>query len=116
MNTLNIDTFNEILLKAAKDEESKVKILESELAIVADMFYSEVAVLLDELVDNGYKSEQFQKILNIKNNSERLLEMLEELQSKTESDEQEEIDDYRDRLDELEREEYYESKYGKEQE
>jgi hypothetical protein len=32
------------------------------------------------------------------------------------SDEQEEVDDWRDRLDELEREEYYESKYGKEQE
>ena len=29
---------------------------------------------------------------------------------------QEKVDDYRDRLDELEREEYYESKYGKEQE
>lgn len=35
---------------------------------------------------------------------------------KAESDEQEKVDDYRDRLDELEREEYYESKYGKEQE
>ena len=32
------------------------------------------------------------------------------------SNEQEEVDDWRDRLDELEREEYYESKYGKEQE
>jgi len=31
-------------------------------------------------------------------------------------DEQEKVDDYRDRLDELEREEYYESKYGKEKE
>ena len=35
---------------------------------------------------------------------------------KAESDEQERVDDYRDRLDELEREEYYESKYGKEKE
>ena len=33
-----------------------------------------------------------------------------------ESEEQEKVDDYRDILDELEREEYYESKYGKEQE
>lgn len=32
------------------------------------------------------------------------------------SEEQEKVDDYRDILDELEREEYYESKYGKEQE
>ena len=30
------------------------------------------------------------------------------------SEEQEKVDDYRDILDELEREEYYESKYGKE--
>lgn len=29
------------------------------------------------------------------------------------ADKQENVDDYRDRLDELEREEYYESKYGK---
>ena len=32
------------------------------------------------------------------------------------ADWQEEVDDWRDRLDELEREEYYESKYGKEKE
>ena len=38
------------------------------------------------------------------------------ISGKVESDEQEKVDDYRDRLDELEREEYYESKYGKEQE
>lgn len=86
MNTLNIDTFNNILLQAAKDEESKVKILEAELAMVADIFYSEVAVLLDELENNGYKSEQFEKILNIKNNSERLLKMCEELKDKAESE------------------------------
>lgn len=87
MNTLNIDTFNEILLKAAKDEESKVKILETELEMTSNIYYSEVAVLLDELEQAGYKSEQFQKIQNIKDNSERLFEMLEELQSKAESEE-----------------------------
>ena len=38
------------------------------------------------------------------------------IKADTESGEQEKIDDYRDILDELEREEYYESKYGKEQE
>lgn len=81
MSKINIDSFNEILLKAAKDEKSKIKILEMELAMVADMFYSEVAVLLDELEKSGYKSEQFQKIINIKNNSERLLEMVEELKA-----------------------------------
>lgn len=89
MNTLNIDTFNNILLQAAKDEESKVKILEAELAMVADMLDLEVTVLLDELVNNGYKSEQFEKILNIKNNSMRLIEMYEELKDKAESEEEE---------------------------
>ena len=86
MNTLNIDTFNDILLKAAKDEESKIKIIEAELEMIANIFYPEVAVLLDELEQTGYKSEQFQKIQNIKDNSERLIEMLEELQSKAESE------------------------------
>lgn len=84
MSTLNIDTFNDILLKAARDEESKIKIIEAELGMVANIFMDEVGLLLDELEKNGYKSEQFQKIQNIKNNSERLLEMLEELQDKAE--------------------------------
>lgn len=87
MSTLNIDTFNDILLKAARDEESKIKIIEAELGMVANIFMDEVCLLLDELKKNGYKSEQFQKIQNIKNNSERLLEMLEELQDKAERSE-----------------------------
>jgi len=89
MSTLNIDTFNEILLKAAKDEESKIKILEAELEMTANIYYSEVAVLLDELVQTGYKSEQFQKIQNIKDNSERLIEMVEKLKDKAESEDEE---------------------------
>lgn len=88
MSTFNIDTFNDILLKAAKDEESKIKIIEAELGIVANMFMDEVGLLLDELEKNGYKSEQFQKIQNIKNNSERLLEMFEELQGNAERSEE----------------------------
>lgn len=84
MSTLNIDTFNNILLKAAKDEESKIKIIEAELGMVANIFMDEIGLLLDELEESGYKSEQFQKIQNIKNNSERLLVMLEELQGKEE--------------------------------
>ena len=56
IDTLNVDTFNDILLKAAKDTESKVKILEAELEITSNIYYSEVAVLLDELDHTGYKS------------------------------------------------------------
>ena len=89
MSTLNIDTFNEILLKAAKDEESKIKILEAELEMTADIFMSEVSILLDELEKNGYKSEQFQKIIYIKDNTESLFVMLEELKSKVSGKEQE---------------------------
>lgn len=86
MSTLNIDTFNDILLKAAKDEESKVKILEAELEMTSNIYYSEVAVLLDELEQTGYKSEQFQKVQNIKNNAVRLIVMLEELRGTAESE------------------------------
>ena len=84
MSTLNIDTFNDILLKAAKDDESKIKILEAELSMAANVFMDEVELLLDELEKSGYQSEQFQKIINIKDNSERLLNMLDELKEKTE--------------------------------
>lgn len=82
ISTLNIDTFNGILLEAAKDEESKIKILEAELEIVASLYMAEVAKLLDELENNGYKSEQFQKIINLKNNTESLFVMHDELKSK----------------------------------
>lgn len=82
MAGLNINSFNEILLSAAKDEEAKIKILEAEMRMCADLFMNEVCVLLDELESNGYKSKQFTKIQNIKDNSESLLAMLEELQNK----------------------------------
>lgn len=90
MNGLNIDTFNETLetlLQAAKDEESKIKILEVEIGMTADVFYSEVAELLDELEKNGYTSERFQRIINIKDNIEHLLEMFEEMKAKAEGEE-----------------------------
>ena len=77
--SLNINSFNEILLGAAKDDKARVKLLEYELSACADIFYSEVGVLLDELVDNGYESEQFSKILNIKNSSEKIIEKLNDL-------------------------------------
>ena len=81
MSKLNLDSFNEILFGALKDNstEGKIKMLEAELGMVANIFYSEVAVLLDELEQTNYQSDQFQKILNIKSNSESLLEQLEQL-------------------------------------
>ena len=81
MSKLILDSFNEILFRALKDNstEKKIEILEAEVGMVANIFYSEVAVLLDELEQTNYQSDQFQKILNIKSNSESLLEQLEQL-------------------------------------
>lgn len=85
MSELNINTFNNILLKAAKDDVSKIKILEAEMSMIADMYYDEIGILLDELVEKGYDSEQFQKIKNIKANTENILEMIQKLERKIEA-------------------------------
>ena len=84
--TLNIDTFNDIILQAAKDDKAKLEILEAELAMVADLFYNEVACFLDELLESGYTSERFTRIQNIKNNSETLLERVEKLRAEAGDD------------------------------
>lgn len=81
---MTIDKFNNILLKAAKDDVSKLKILEAEMSMVADMYYDEIGILLDELVEKRYDSEQFQKIKNIKANTENILEMIQKLERKIE--------------------------------
>ena len=47
---------------------------------------------------------------------EQMLDVKPILDDEAEIEDQEDVDEYRDKLDELEREEYYESKYGKEQE
>ena len=80
MEGLNINTFNEILLKHTKDEESKRKLLEAELDMVFDLFMDEMIKLLEELEETGYKSEQFQKLINIKNNSLQIVEQLKEME------------------------------------
>lgn len=89
---MNINTFNNILLKAAKDDVSKLKILEAEMSMIADMYYDEIGILLDELVEKGYDSEQFQKIKNIKANTENILEMIQKLERKIEVNADEDSD------------------------
>ena len=89
---MTIDKFNNILLKAAKDDVSKLKILEAEMSMVADMYYDEIGILLDELVEKGYDSEQFQKIKNIKANTENILEMIQKLERKIEVNADEDSD------------------------
>jgi len=80
MADFNINTFNDILLKYARDEESKRKLLEAELDMVFDLFMEEMIKLLEELEETGYKSEQFQKLKNIKNNSLQIVEQLKEME------------------------------------
>lgn len=82
MSKLNIHTFNEVLLKYCKNDDSRIELLENELTIVADILWDEVAALLQELEDIDYNSEQFTKIKTIKHNTEHIIEMLEELEAK----------------------------------
>lgn len=85
--SLNIDTFNEIIEKAAKDDVSKIEILEAELSIASEVFFTELGILLDELVENGYESKQFTKIQNIKANTNHLLTQIDELKANQEAEE-----------------------------
>lgn len=82
MPKLNIQTFNEVLLKYCKDDDSRIELLERQLSIVADIMWDEVARLLQELEDADYNSEQFTRIKTIKNNTEHIIEKLEELEAK----------------------------------
>lgn len=82
MPKLNIQTFNEILLKYCKDDNARIELLEKQLAMVADILWNETANLLQELEDTNYNSEQFKKIKAIKNNTEHIIEMLKELEAK----------------------------------
>ena len=85
--SLNIDTFNEILEKAVKEDVSKIEILEAELSIASEVFFTELGILLDELVENGYESKQFTKIQNIKANTNHLLTQIDELKANQEAEE-----------------------------
>ena len=84
MNKLNLETLNDILFGALKDQsvEGQIKLLKAELNMIGDMLFSETAELLDELEQRGYESDRFTRIKNIKNNSEGLLLKLEGLEKK----------------------------------
>ena len=94
MNKLNLETFNDILFGALKDQsvEGQIKMLKAELNMIGDMLFSETAELLDELEQCGYESERFTRIKNIKSNSEGLLLKLEGLEQKL----KEEVKEYDD--------------------
>ncbi len=85
MSKLNINSFNRILLAAAPDVESKIEILRAELEMVNGLLIHKMGELLDELDANGYESEKFQEIRNIKENTVSIFSMLEELEEKEKS-------------------------------
>lgn len=91
MATLNIDSFNEILFEALKDTstQGKIDIIRTELEMVAGVFVEACGEVLDELEQNGYKSEKFDKVQNIKKNAEHLLEELEELENQLKIEQEE---------------------------
>lgn len=84
MEKLNLNTFNDILFSAFKDKspESKLELLEKELGLIANLFYSKMAEMFDELEKNGYESDLFNEIKAIKANTEPLLEEVEELKKR----------------------------------
>ena len=84
--TLNLDTFNEILYGALKDQspQGKLELLEAEFNMIAGLFMDKCGDLLDELNEKGYESDLFTQIKNIKANSEGLLEEYEYLQEQIE--------------------------------
>ena len=92
MNKLNLETFNDILFGALKDQgiEGQIELLKSELNMIGDMLFSETAELLDELEQYGYESERFTRIKNINSNSEGLLLKLKGLEKKLKAGEENE--------------------------
>lgn len=77
---LTLNSLNEVLVNALKDGTSEKDLLEAELGIIADLVMTKTGELLDELDKNGYESELFTQIKNIKNNSEALINRLKELE------------------------------------
>lgn len=92
MGKLNLDTFNEILLGALKDgsPQGKLEMLKAELEMVNNVFFSIVPEVLDELEANGYKSENFTKLCNVKANGEKLIKQIQELEEEINGTEQKE--------------------------
>ena len=84
MSKLDLEKFNEILMGGLKDQslEGKKKFLETELAVISDVFMEKVMDVLDELEQNGYDSPKFRELQTIKGNSVFLFEQLHEIEKK----------------------------------
>ena len=84
MPKLTLESFNDIIMGAMKDasDEKRLELYDMELRVVGEMLSDAVADLLDELEASGYHSEHFDKILNIKANTESLVNEAEALREK----------------------------------
>lgn len=86
--TLNLESFNEILLGALEDEsqQGKIELLKGELELCSQIFCEKVGQVLDELEETGYDSKLFRELNNIKDASVNIIEKLEELESQLEGE------------------------------
>jgi len=80
---LDMNSFNDILFGALKEQtpETKIKMLHLELDMAQAVLIEEMFNLMDELVEKNYQSEQFTKINNIKDNMEILIDQISELKT-----------------------------------
>lgn len=88
MATLNLESFNEILFGALKDEspQGKIELLKGELELCSQIFCEKAAQVLDELEETGYDSKLFRELNNIKGASEKIIKQLEELEAQLEDE------------------------------
>lgn len=78
MATLNLETFNNILIQGLKDQSPKgiLELLEAELKMCTDIFIDAVGAVMDELDENGYDSDNFRKVKQLKEYGERLIDFM----------------------------------------
>lgn len=88
MAILNLESFNEILCGALKDEspQGKIELLKVELELCSQSFYEKVGQVLDELEETGYDSKLFRELNDIKDTTVNIIEKLEELESQLEGE------------------------------
>lgn len=82
MSKLTLNTFNEMLFSAFKEQtpEKKKELLDMELQVLSGILTEKHYDLCDELIKIGYESELFTEINNLKSNGETLLEQLAEVE------------------------------------
>lgn len=91
MAKLTLNTFNDLLFSAFKDQslEKKKELLEIEIQVIAEILTPKLYDLCGELIEIGYNSDLFEEIGNIKSNGETLFEQLAEVEKQIAAEEAE---------------------------